>query len=340
MLKKLILSLLLPILLSVPVPALASMGHEAVEIMFSQEIVAIDSSGVPYEPTIIHPEEMPGMTSQDFDLGRGRSLRVVSNLPDAQQAGLQRVAQIVQRSYDFIETMTGGTLDKGVLLYLLEFDNLPLAYRFEATYPVAAPWQEVRVVLLNQGEPLLGNAGSLELAELLYDTLPHELGHDVLADISPLLHDIDGEPSNHTRWFIEGVCELLAKQFAQAEAPEALPRFLAMRNVDEVLSQASVRNAIFSWAQQNDNSMSLESDLYGASMLLLMAWTETVELADLLERINQCVYPLCGFDLELLMEASTGLDRQDVMARARQIGETLYHSNYLAKRINLAAGEG
>ena len=315
------------------VPPRASMANDAAEIIFSQEIVAFDSSGTPYEPVIIDPMSMPGVISHDFDLQRGRSLRVVTNLQSAQEKNLVRVAQIVKHSYDFIEKMTGGSLDKGVLLYLLEFENLPLAYRFEATYSAAAPWQEVRVVLLNRGEPLLGSGGSPELAELLYDTLPHELGHDVLADISPLLHDIDGEPSHYTRWFIEGVCELLAKRFAQHDAPEALPRFLAMRHVDEVLSYASVRNALFSWAQQNDNAMALESDLYGASMLMLMAWTEVIELPRLLARINQCMTPMCGFDLESLMETTTSLSRLDIMDRAQQIGKNLSQSNYLAQRI-------
>ena len=332
MLRRIIPSLILFVLLSVPVSVLASMGEGAVEIMFSQEIVAIDPSGTVYEATIIDPAAMSGMSSHDFDLERGRSLRLVTNLPSARQAGLQQIAQVVKRSYDFIEKMTGGTLDKGVLLYLLEFETLPLSYRFEATYSSAAPWQEVRVVLLNRGERLMGAAGSAELAELLFDTLPHELTHDVLADISPLLHDIDGEPSHYTRWFIEGICELLAKQFTQYIAPETLPRFLAMRNVDEVLGNPAVSNALFSWAQQNDNGMALESDLYGASMLLMMAWTETVELPRLLARINQCSTPQCGFDLELLMETTTGSSRREIVERARQIGDIFSHSNYLARR--------
>ncbi len=335
---KLITSLILLLLLSVP--ALASMGSDAVEIIFSQEIIALDASGTPYEPTIIDPATMPSVTSHDFDLERGRSLRVVTNLQNSQKKGLKRIAQIVKRSYDFIEKMTGGELDKGVLLYLLEFENLPLAYRFEATYSSDAPWQEVRVVLLSRGEKLLGTSGSAELTELLYDTLPHELGHDVLADITPLLHDIDGEPSHYTRWFIEGVCELLAKQFAQHEAPETVHRFLAMRHVDEVLADASVRNSLFSWAQQNDNRMSLESDLYGASLLVLMAWTEDLALSDLLAWIEQCTTPLCGIDLELLMETTTGLKRHEAMERARQIGEILYHTDYLAESIALTKFEG
>ena len=328
---KLLLSLILFVLLSAPV--FASMGPEAVEILFSQEIVAIDSSGIPYEPTIIDPLIMPGLTSHDFDLEGGRRLRVVTNLPSTQDSALQQVAQIVKRSYDFIEKKTGGILDKGVLLYLLEFESLPISYRFEATYSADAPWQEVRVVLLNRGEALLGTAGSTDLAELLYDTLPHELVHDVLADISPLLHDIDGEPSHYTRWFIDGVCELLAKQFAQHAAPAVVPRFLAMRNVDQVLDNDLVRNALFIWAQQNDNGMALESDLYGASMLLLMAWTEVVELPALLAKINQFATPQCGFDLEQLMETTTGLNRLEIMARAHQIGALFFHTDYLAQRL-------
>lgn len=340
MLRLNILSLIGLLLLSIPAPVLSSMGQDAVEIMFSQEIVAIDSSGVRYEPVIIDPATMPGMTSQDFDLARGRSLRIVTNLPAARQTGLQQVARIVQRSYDFIEKRTGGTLDKGVLLYILEFETLPLSYRFEATYSTAAPWQEVRVVLLDQGESLVGPSGSADLAELLFDTLPHELTHDVLADISPLLHDIDGEASHYTRWFIEGICELLAKEFAQHEAPATLSRLLAMRNVDEVLGNPSVCNAIFSWAQQNDNGMALESDLYGASMLLMMAWTETVDLPHLLARLNQCSTPQCGLDLELLMEATTGSSRSEMVERARQIGAILLHSNYLVTRMAVDKQKG
>lgn len=340
MLRRIIPSLILLVLLSMPVSVLASMGAGAVEIMFSQEIVSIDASGKPYEATIIDPATMSGMSNHDFDLERGRRLRLVTNLTPGRQADLQQVAQVVKRSYDFIEKMTGGTLNKGVLLYLLEFETLPLSYRFEATYSSDSPWQEVRVVLFNRGERLMGSTGSAELAELLFDTLPHELTHDVLADISPLLHDIDGEPSHYTRWFIEGICELLAKQFAQYVAPETLPRFLAMRNVDEVLGNPAVCNALFSWAQQNDNGMALESDLYGASMLLMMAWTESVELPRLLARINQCSTPQCGFDLELLMETTTGSSRREIVERARQIGDIFSHSNYLARRMAADKREG
>ncbi len=336
--KSIIPGLILFLLLNVP--ALASMSHDAVEIVFSQEIVAIDPSGVPYEQTIIDPQAIPGVTNYDFDLERGRQLRVVTNLQAEQANSVKRVAQIVKRSYDFIEKKTGGELDKGVLLYLLEFDNLPLSYRFEATYRANAPWQEVRVVLLNRGETLFGAGGSADLAELLYDTLPHELGHDVLADISPLLHDIDGEPSHFTRWFIEGVCEVLAKEFAQLEAPETVHRFLAMRHVDEVLDNAAVRNSLFSWAQHNDNGMALESDLYGAAMLMLMAWTEDIALSDLLSTIDQCATPLCGPDLQELMVTTTGESRFEIMERARHIGEKLFHSNYLAKRITFTKFEG
>ncbi len=336
--KSLLISLTL--LFAMVFPAAASMGQNGIEIIFSQEIVALDAMGNPYQPTIIDPAAIPEMRNLDFDLQRQRTLRVVTNLQGEQENALQRVAQIVKRSYAYVEKMTGGSLDKGVLLYLVELEQLPLAYRFEASYPADAPWQEVRLVLLRKGQPLLGPAGSHELAELLYDTLPHELGHDVLADISPLLHDIDGDPSHHTRWFIEGVCELLAKQFTHHEAPESLSRFLAMRNVDEVLSDPSVRNALFSWSQQNDNSMTLESDLYGAALLLLMAWTETLELPELLGQINSCPYPLCGVDLELLMETTTGLSQVAVVERALQIGENLLHSNDLARQSVMLKPKG
>ena len=80
------------LLLTLSVPALASMGNDGVEIVFSQEMVAFDSSGAAYEPTIIDPTALSGVTSHDFDLQRGRSLRVISNLSFAREQDLVRVA--------------------------------------------------------------------------------------------------------------------------------------------------------------------------------------------------------------------------------------------------------
>jgi hypothetical protein len=270
------------------------------------------------------------MTNYDFDLGQERNLRLATNLPESQSHEFEKIANTVARSYDFIEQTTGGKLKKGVLLYLLEFDTLPIAYRFEATYRSDSPWQEVRVVLLNKGERLSGPHGSAKLAELLYDTLPHELGHDVLADIAPLLHDIDGAPSYHTRWFIEGVCEFLAKGFARHTAPESVDRFLALRHIDTVLLSDSIREGLFHWTQQNNNGMALESDLYGASMLVVMAWTEKIELQDLLTRIDQSAVSLDGLGLENLLKSTTGFNRSAAMERAHNIGTELTEGHYVS----------
>lgn len=307
-------------------------GPSDYAIAFSQEVMAIAADGTPYPSKNIDPAKIKGMREYPFDLGQGRSFLVKSNIRNPEQRGLPQLAEQVTRCVHYVEQATGRTLDQGILLYLIEFDTLPLSYSFEATYPTQDNWGQVRLALIKSGAPLTGPNAPAELSELLLDTLPHELGHDLLATIPALLHDIDGQASNHTRWFIDGVCELLAKGFASQEDAEEYRRFLAIRKVTTVLSDPEVRSAVYQWGQDNNNQMGLESDLYGASLLLLMAWTEEVELPALLQTLDQPGLTFRGPELLALMQSMTGQDSRQAIVRAEQIGKSFDSEGLFASR--------
>lgn len=301
-------------------------------IAFSQEVTALSADGTPYPAKIIDPAKIQGMRDYPFDLGQDRVLLIKSNIQHPDQRGLPQLAGQVRRCVEYVEQASGRTLDQGILLYLIEYDTLPLSYSFEATYPTRDNWGQVRLALIQSDAPLTGPEAPAELSELLLDTLPHELGHDLLATLPALLHDIDGKPSHHTRWFIDGVCELLAKGFARQENIEEYRRFLGIRKVDLVLSDPAVREEVFQWGQDNSHAMALESDLYGASLLLLMAWTETVELATLLHTLDQPGATYRGPDLLRLMQSMTGRDSRQALLHAARIGSAIGSEHLLASR--------
>ncbi len=318
----------------------ADISDPSYDVIFAQEVLALGPDGTPYPSTTITPEKIAGMQHYLFDLGRGRQLVIETNIRNAEARGLFGVADAVKRCYQYVETASGGALKKGVLLYLIEFDELPLSYAFEASYPAEANWSEVRLALVRTGEPLAGPGAPIELTDLLYDTLPHELGHDILGELPALRHDIDGHPSYYTRWFIDGICELLAKGFARQENPQLLQRLLAMRNIDSVMAQARIRDQVFVWEQNNSHAMNVESDLYGAAMLLMKVWTERVPLDVLVGQIRAQDTPLDGYALRAMLEAVVGCNADRVCQRAELAGKRMTRENALTSRLEHPPGGG
>lgn len=300
-------------------------------VYFSQQVTAIDIDGVPYPAVKIDPTTIPGMTDHTFSLGGDRLLIIKTNIENTLDKGLNQVAEVVRRCYGFVEDQSGLSLEKGVLLYLIEVERIPLSYSFEAAYPEGSDkWGEVRMALVEKGRPLFGPNADDQFVNLMYDTIPHELGHDLLEQLSPLKGDIDGRQSFHTRWFVEGVCEFLAMNFMKSENPRRLKHFMEMRDVDSVLSDAGIRSQIFTWPQRYGDDPMLESNLYGASMLLLMAWTETQTLNEILDRINCSERAICGADLVSMMESTTGRTKEQIMDIAMLIGSKFAQSNLAA----------
>lgn len=314
---------------------IVTLGTAAAEtgpaIIFSQEMIAIDADGNELHSVKIDPQAMTSMQTYNFDLGQSRLLRIETNISNAEERGLDAVVATVARCYDYIETATGQRLDRGMLLYLIELDEIPYAYNFSASYNDASMWGEVRLALIERGAPLSGPYASSSLTDLLYDTLPHELGHDVLDTIPQLQHDIDGSPSYYTRWFIEGVCEVLAKGFSQSEAPGLHRYFLDLRNVDSVLAEKQMQKDMLNWAQSNDNGMVLESDLYGAAMLTLMAWTKSLPLSELIGQVRSYEGSLRGAELISMMRETSGVGMEEMVRRARIHGAELKETILLAR---------
>ncbi len=300
-------------------------------IVFSQEIIAIAEDGSLMPAVEIEPETMAGMQTIDFDLGRERLLRIQTNIVDAEERGLNDLVATVKRCYEYLESTTGRDLDRGVMLYLIELDEIPFAYSFRAAYNDVNQWSEVRLALIDRGTRLSGPRASSSLTDLLYDTLPHELGHDLLSSIPQLMHDIDGEASNHTRWFIEGVCEVLAKGFSRREVPSLHRNFIALRNVGTVLAETQLREDLLSWAQDNNNGMVLESDFYGAAMLTIMEWTKSISLTELFTELATCSSQVCGTDLIDIMHETTGFGPQEILKRAHNHGRQLNEQFVLAQ---------
>jgi hypothetical protein len=303
-------------------------------VIFSQEIIAVNEDGSLLPPVQIEPENMANIQTHDFDLGHERQLRIHTNIGNAEERGLNEVAATIKRCYSYIETTTGRMLNGGVMLYLIELDEVPYAYNFQASYDTATQWAEVRLALIDRGTSLANPRATNSLTDLLYDTLPHELGHDVLSSIPQLMHDIDGDVSNHTRWFIEGTCEVLAKGFSRLEAPSLYKNFLQLRNVGEVLAKTELRTNLLSWAQNNDNGMVLESDLYGAAMLTMMVWTESITMNELFTELASCNGQVCGTDLVDMMQKTTGLEPSQMLARAHSHGQKLSEKIVLTRLYN------
>ena len=300
-------------------------------IIFSQEVIAINADGSLVPPVKITPETMDGMRTFDFDLGRERLLQIHTNISNPEERGLSDVVATVKNCYNYIESSTGKKLNQGVMLYLIELEEPPYAYSFNASYADASKWGQVRLALLDHGAPLSGPQAPTSLSDLLYDTLPHELGHDVLNGVPQLLHDIDGDVSNHTRWFIEGICEVLAKGFSQRAAPDLYEHFIHLRNVATVLAEMQMRNDLMNWSQTNDNGMALESDLYGAAMLTLMTWTEAIPLSELLDKLEARSGAVGSPGLIGLMQETSGIGPQEMLSRAHDRGMQLGKQRVLAQ---------
>lgn len=294
-------------------------------VFFSEEVIAYDPMGNPFPSVKIDPVQLEGIERYQFALDNGNTLAIKTNRMDPESHGLSSVVEMVRRCCKYIENMTGHTLNENILFYLIEMDSVPLYYKFQASYPdYDIQWGEVRLALIEKNKPLHGPEASDSLNELLFDTLPHELGHDLLDKIPSLLHDIDGRPSYHTRWFIEGVCELLAKGFARQEAPHLWKRNLLKRNIDSVMGNSQIWNQLFEWSQENTNSLKLESDLYGVSFLLLTKWTETVPLKNLLARIEHQTSSVDGMKLLTMLVSSTGLNKNQLFEQTSLHGTNLF----------------
>lgn len=324
LLKAHLFLLLSAILLIVAGHADAVPYDPAPKIIFSQEVLGYDHSGAPLPAPEISPSRIEGVKRLQFTLGEKNLLAIETNVPDPENRGLGAMVETINRCYRFIELHSGRSLETNILLYVIELDFVPSYFKFRAEYAEnTMGWGEVRLVLIPKGAPLAGPDAPADLQELIYDTLPHELGHDMLAQITNLLHDRDGEPSNHTRWFIEGVCEVLAKSFSRSESPTLWRRFIDQRKISSVMHDESITSAIFSWSQENGLSLDLESDLYGASMLILLGWTESQSLDQILAAVTSQDSPLNGEKLQLMMEKSTGKNCPQMIELAHQLSVRL-----------------
>ena len=286
------------------------------DVIFSQEVFAVAADGEKMPTVVVDPQQMKNLRRLDFALESGRKLRIETNLADAESLGLAEFVAEIRECYEHIESLTGRHLDGDILLYLIGLDEVPIAYSFEAAFSASGPWLEVRLLMVEKGAALSGGEMAASLVDFLYDTLPHELGHDILNGMRNLEHDIDGRVSFQTRWFIEGICEYLAKTFSSAHNARAQPFGVAMRDGGSELLTATDGVALFDWQQQNELLTHQESNRYGASMWAMMAWLESITLKALLDRVESAVRPMDGSGLVTLLQQTAGIAPDALLRRA------------------------
>lgn len=291
--------------------------NDAVARTFTQEANGRDDRGYALPMVDLNPANLPGFQQARFSFSDKSFLEIHHNLPADRAPELSDVAGVVQRCFQSLEQKTGRRLTGGVLLYILHYPERPRAFRFHAEVSDDAPWKEIRVAFVQGDEPLLGPGSSPHLSTLLYDTLPHELGHDLLAAQPTVRHDGWGAPPVGTRWFIDGVCELLAKDFAREENPEAWQRALSRRRV-ETLEQRPYQGAmVYSWGMSEGYSPLDESDLYGWAYRLVQCWDERFPLAELLKIMVERGGGFDGEGLEELLRETAGLTGAELLAKVR-----------------------
>lgn len=304
----------------------------ALAAVFTQEAVSYDRDGTPLPVTVIDPQSLPDLSVQTYSLGDGRTLQIQTNLPAGRKPEIDGLADVVRRCYAHLENASGRAVSGGVLLYLLEYPERPRYFRFQVETDESAAWGQVRVALLNTGQPLLGPGASPHVTEFVYDTLPHELGHGLLTTTPTVRHDLDGQAPRGTRWFIEGVCEKLAKDFAAAEAPAFWRRALRARGVHRVCAEPELCARIWDWGQADTLERSVESDLYGVSLLLVSAWTQHIDLSELLRLMSARGGDLTGDGLRRLLRETTGAGRVRLLAEGQLVSHRFLPSPDLSWR--------
>ncbi|MBA2322292.1 MAG: hypothetical protein H0V89_14200 [Deltaproteobacteria bacterium] len=274
---------------------------------------SLDGQSVPMVE--VRLDELPAMTSSRRALDGGRTVELRSNLPVGDPVREQVLHQLAA-VYLYVERESGRPIPGDTLLYVGVVDEIPVSYRISGRYAGDVPWSHVGFVLIGrlENDPV-GSPGA-PLNRQLYDTIPHELGHSVLRDL--VRHDADGGPSHHTRWFLDGVCEVLAKGFAAEQHRPSAEHFLRRRRLDS-LAQPEVRQALFRWPQDDGPVETLESDLYGAAMLVVQLWTRQVPLPTILSRLAEGS-SADGEALVARMSADLGRDREAILDAATALG--------------------
>ncbi len=291
--------------------------ESATAAVFTQETFGVDGQGNELPQVIIDPASRHDLVVHHYDLGNGRSLEIQTNTQPTRQAEIDTLAATVRRCYRYLEMATERAIPGGVLLYLMEFEERPRLYRFQTETRESDNWSQVRLAMLAKGQALLGAGASRHVNELVYDTLPHELGHSLMTVVPTVRHDRDGQSSQGTRWFIDGVCELLAKGFAAQEAPDFFRQALAVRSVASSSANQELFDCAWRWGQENELSWSTESDMYGVSLKLMTAWTRQAELPVLLNLMAARGGDLDGEDLLRLLYETTGLGRAGLVSAAQ-----------------------
>lgn len=292
-------------------------------IAFARTVTDVGPDGRPYPIVDISGELPRDLTEVALPLDGSRRLVVRSNDPTVGADDLEEMRALVAAAYLHLESATGRRIARDVLLHLLLLDEVPPAYHVEMRLPQDAnPWSFVGFVVLPKSA--MADPARLrgELDTMLYDTLPHELGHQLLRPIANLPHDNSREPSFGTRWFIDGTCEWLAKDFARSYDRDVWERELKKRRADRILGEPGIRESLFAWPQEDGGDQDgRDADLYGAALLVVGEWVAAQPLREILDGIERSDRRMDGAALKARMLEVTGHDEATLLDRAQARGK-------------------
>ncbi len=241
----------------------------------AQDTFVQEMSG-PGEATALSPEQWTNARTQHYELPAPDSrLTITTNTAAVEECAA--VANVVVQSMAFVRNATGLDLRGDIQLYVMEFEQVPEFYRFEAQVPSGRGIIEVRFVALERGESMVGSPA---MSRFLFETLPHELGHDALSRI-PCIRKGTLESA---RWFEEGVSEVLAHRFTAQFGPNRGSGFKHTSSSRHEVGVVTVDD-LYNWDHEKRLPASVEVDLYAHSFRAVDQITSMVPLPSLLREL-------------------------------------------------------
>ena len=116
------------------------------ERTWTQERIAYDAAGQAIEPLRVNAAELEGLVQHWYRLEDGARLEVHTDLEGARARGLDEVASVIGRSRRHVANVLGRKPRGDVLLYLIEVEEAPRSFRFEATGRRNSRFAEIRLV--------------------------------------------------------------------------------------------------------------------------------------------------------------------------------------------------
>jgi hypothetical protein len=290
----------------------------------------LDANGNPTPLQMIDLRSLAVVESRRLPIHGSAHVEIRSALEGIADDDFDYIADLVGRSYRHIEATLGLPMTGDTMIYLVPFDHEKYSYSYKYQCEAGEHWAFVAAAMFLPGETVKGNRPCASLHQDLLGGLPHEFTHHVLHSIENLLEDNIGEQSHHTRWFTDGLGNVVADGFARRINPAYADAVLKQEQIGTILEHPEVRERVLTWVGTSHHFLGeseapgppkYEREFYAAATLLVMAWSQHVSLAEMLERIRNRGRPVDGAELLAIVKETTGLDPPGLIEAARKLGQ-------------------